>query len=247
MKAFWFGIFLCLVVIIWDGLSRKWLLPGKHCENFSISKTPFRETAISKQDHKMLYSLMERTNLLFVDGGIEYFMIAGSLLGAVRYRGRMPWDDDIDVGMPEEDIKRFETLPFSKYGLGIKNVTFGYKIYDLKNNRKLGDEKVFPFIDVFTFRKKPGGYEYTSKWARKLWPREYLTENELYPLSTCIYGGMVIPCPNKPIQFLDRVFPNWDKFAYISGSHTGGKLYRKYTMDINEKTTNQVLEYLNTL
>ncbi len=51
--------------------------------------------------------MLNNLNSICEKHNIDWFLIGGSAIGAVRHKGFIPWDDDIDLGMKREDFERF--------------------------------------------------------------------------------------------------------------------------------------------
>ena len=97
------------------------------------------------------------------DHNICYWLDSGTLLGAMRHQGFIPWDDDTDVCMPYEDYKRFVKL-------------FG--------NKQIGD-----FV-LQNHDTDPGYYRYWSV-VRDL-KSEYVHSDDLYTEKSIKYKGLQI-------------------------------------------------------
>lgn len=56
--------------------------------------------------HKSLIDVLSNFDILCNRLGINYFLVSGTLLGAFRHKGFIPWDDDIDIGVTRSDYNK---------------------------------------------------------------------------------------------------------------------------------------------
>lgn len=65
-------------------------------------------------DNKNIHIAELKIAKYFIDicekNNLEYFMLGGTFLGAVRHKGFIPWDDDMDFGMPRPDYEKLYTI-----------------------------------------------------------------------------------------------------------------------------------------
>ena len=118
-----------------------------------------------KKLHEVEIKILDDFVLICKKYNLNYFLVGGTLLGAVRHQGFIPWDDDIDVGMPRKDYDKFIEIAKKeldeKYYLDCfetnKDCYFPYA--KLRKNNTIFDEEISTnlnnhkgiFIDIFPF------------------------------------------------------------------------------------------------
>lgn len=150
--------------------------------------------------HQTQLDMLKTFDAFCASHNLRYFLAYGTLIGAIRHKGFIPWDDDVDVFMLREDFDKF--VSFSA-------VNDRYKIVTSKNNQEffhpfihcnLADTKTVMdefalerptgkgvFIDVFPVDNLPNDEKTRKKHVAKC-------KRLIYELSFCLYpnasGGL---------------------------------------------------------
>lgn len=133
-------------------------------QRFNPDGSPLRKQQLRMLDMLVWFDKVCRSN------DIPYWLCSGTLLGAVRHGGFIPWDDDLDISMMRGDYERFRTLiqkmPDAPFLLQDHQTDSGYffsygKLRDPRTylEETNGYDRIFGmrgiYIDLLTFEKMP--------------------------------------------------------------------------------------------
>lgn len=89
---------------------------------------------------KLELDIMKKIHIYCIENDISYYLCYGTLIGAVRHKGFIPWDDDIDIFMIRKDYDKFlKSFPNEEDKLNLKLVNYKTKPYYGRNLSKVID------------------------------------------------------------------------------------------------------------
>ena len=128
---------------------------------------------------EIVVSILARIDRICRENNLKYNLAYGTLIGAVRHNGFIPWDDDADITMfRDEYIKLREIVNHGDYGLRFIDIStdndtifpFG-KVCDVRTHLKEKDfrevKNYGAFVDVFPLDYLPNNDKQRKKYCRK--------------------------------------------------------------------------------
>lgn len=124
-----------------------------------------------KKIQQEVFCIFKQFTKICEQHNLKYYLLGGTMLGAIRHRGFIPWDDDMDVGMPRNDYNKLLSLKkeFSQNKIlnSYENTNCSYDFTKIMKN--VLDEQgntVEIFLDIFPLDGCPNR---TKRGIRSYW------------------------------------------------------------------------------
>lgn len=208
----------------WQQIFWYWLATQENMSLSQVKKTFFKglpkaEGAVRLIQEMELY-LLHQFVWICSKYDLKYWMTDGSLLGTVRHEGFVPWDDDMDVGMPRVDFERLkEVLRDNKHFQIVDYYCLTEPRWFSKISKFVDlDSGSSVFIDLFPYDRYDAETQQAARDQYHDRRQELVNKlNQLIPTLKCRYQDVQVEDP-KDKAALDAIFEE-----YTAGFSQNGK------------------------